>query len=434
MSSKQVESSKFLAKFMSVSIAISEQVHLRSMQSAFVVLMPLFILAGFAVLISNVLFPMLASGDTLVMLQSFGLAIVNGTLNISALAVATLIGYFLAQNKQFGNPLAAAVVSMSSFVMMLPLSVTQVIGDSSHEIGGVISYSMLGPGGMIGGIVVGLLASEVLLGISKSKALKINLGSSVPSGVGRSFEVLLPIMLSCMIMVSASMLLKLSTGHNLLDFIFLLIQTPLAFVNNNLFGFLLLNSLATLIFALGIHHNVITASFIGPIMGINMNENMLAFAAGEEIPHILTSAFHSMFTGMGGTGMTLSLLVAALIAGNKQSKTMARLSIGPGIFNINEPVIFGYPIVFNLPLMIPFVLFQMLSIVIGYSATALGFVRPAVAQIPWTVPPILSGFLATGGDWRAAALQLAILIMGVFLYLPFMKISESVYAKAERVV
>jgi cellobiose PTS system EIIC component len=429
VSSDSVMNNKFIEKFIDVSVKISEQIHLRAMQSAFVVLMPLFILAGLAVLINFVFFPVIASGDTLSMLQGWGEAITNGTLNLSALAVATLIGYFLAENREFRDPLAAATVAMACFVMMLPLGVEQVIDGQSMTLGGMVSYNMLGTGGMIGGIVVGLLATELFIGISKSKALKINLGDGVPSGVSRSFEALLPMMFTCMLMVSVSLVLKVTTGRDLLAVIFLLIQTPLAAVNNSLPGFLLLTSLASLLFTLGIHHNVITASFIGPIVTINMNENALAFMAGQEPPHIITATFREVFMVMGGTGMTISLLVAAFIAGNKQSKTISRLSLGPAIFNINEPVIFGFPIVFNLPMMIPFVLFPMLSGLLAYTATAMGLVNKTVVMVPWTTPPIISGFMATAGDWRASVLQLVILAMGVVIFMPFMKMSESIAAK-----
>ncbi|MDR2832894.1 MAG: PTS sugar transporter subunit IIC, partial [Streptococcaceae bacterium] len=97
---------------------------------------------------------------------------------------------------------------------------------------------------------------------------------------------------------------------------------------------------------------------------------------------------------------------------------------GPGLFNINEPIIFGYPIVFNLPMMIPFVLLPAFGLIFAYFATAIGFMNHTVVLIPWTTPPLLSAYLATGGDWRAIVVQLIIIGFGVLLYLPFMKISE----------
>ncbi|TAT59585.1 PTS sugar transporter subunit IIC, partial [Enterobacter cloacae] len=111
------------------------------------------------------------------------------------------------------------------------------------------------------------------------------------------------------------------------------------------------------LFTLGIHQSVVNSVVLEPFLLINTNENMLAFANGQPIPHIINNIFVPTFGMVGGTGSTISLLIAIFIFSRQQSaKQVARLSLAPGLFNINEPVIFGLPIVFNLPLMIPFVL------------------------------------------------------------------------------
>ena len=96
----------------------------------------------------------------------------------------------------------------------------------------------------------------------------------------------------------------------------------------------------------------------------------------------------------------------------------------PGLFNINEPVIFGLPIVFNPFLIVPFVIAPVFSLLTAYFATSVGLINHVVVQIPWTTPPVISAFLATGGDWRAAVLQLVIIIITIFIYLPFLKMDE----------
>lgn len=162
-----------------------------------------------------------------------------------------------------------------------------------------------------------------------------------------------------------------------------------------------------------------------------MNENMAAAAAGKEIPHIINSTFVPTFGMLGGTGSTICLLIAAFLffRKNQQYSELGKLAVAPGLFNINEPVIFGFPIVFNLPMIIPFVLTPAIGIIIAYFATAIGFMNKCTVLVPWTTPPLLNGFLATGGDFRAIIVQLVIIIIGVLLYLPFMKISERVSRK-----
>lgn len=114
---------------------------------------------------------------------------------------------------------------------------------------------------------------------------------------------------------------------------------------------------------------------------------------------------------------------------NKGTRNVAKLSIGPGIFNINEPVLFGYPIVYNITMAIPFLLVPVMGILISYFATVLGFMNPCVTMVPWTTPVLISGFLATGADWRAIIVQALVLVLGILIYMPFVKINDRVLAK-----
>ncbi|HBL8262786.1 TPA: PTS sugar transporter subunit IIC, partial [Listeria monocytogenes] len=117
----------------------------------------------------------------------------------------------------------------------------------------------------------------------------------------------------------------------------------------------------------------------------------------------------------------------------KDYKDISKLSAAPSLFNISEPIIFGLPIVFNPLLIIPFVLAPIFSLTTAYYATAAGWINHVVVQTPWTTPPIISGFLATGGDWRASVLQVIIIVVTVFIYLPFLRMDEKVaFATAQK--
>lgn len=134
---------------------------------------------------------------------------------------------------------------------------------------------------------------------------------------------------------------------------------------------------------------------------------------------------------MGGTGLTISLIIAVfLVSKYKPFKQVGRLALVPGIFEINEPIIFGFPIVFNIPMMIPFVLSPVIGGLIGYFATAVGFVQPLSVYLPWTTPPLISGFLASGGDWKVVIVQLIIIVVTTLFYIPFIKIAERVAKKS----
>lgn len=423
---------KFLDKFAEVSGKIGNEVHLRTLRDSFAVIMPLFILAGVAVLFNNVIFPKVSSGAVLENLQYWGNVIQQGTLNIAGLLLAPTIGYMLARNKRFENPIAASVVALASLVMTNP-AVTKVVVDGSDKTvnaSGVISSANIGTTGMFGGIIVGLIAAELFMWFSKSKKLRINLGENVPPAVSSSFAAMLPAMFTLAIISFLAMLLHAFGNTDLISLITNLIQEPLRKVNTSLPGVLLIYSTGNLLFTLGIHQTVINGTLLDPLLLVNLNENMAAYGAHKAIPHILVNT--DQFGMIGGSGSTLCLLIAVFIfSKSKANRQVAGLSSVPGIFNINEPVIFGFPIVFNIPMMIPFVLQPVIGLTIQYVVTSLGWMNRVVVMVPWTTPPLLNTYLATAGDWRAPIWQLMVIIIGVLLYLPFMKISEKVMKVSE---
>ncbi|WP_027108846.1 PTS sugar transporter subunit IIC [Lacticigenium naphthae] len=422
---------KFMEAFVNIAIKIGNQVHLRSIRDAFATIIPLFILAGLAVLVNWAVLPWFLSEDALVTAQRFGTSITRGTLDIAGLLLAPTIAYFLAKNKKFDNPISVAVISLATFIAMMPL---QLMGTSTAgvevELDGYLSFSNLGTQSMFAGIIIGLLAAEVLLKFNKIEAIKINLGEQVPSAVAKSFNVLLPAIFTISLFAGVSLFLSLVFGMDLISLIVNLIQEPLRKIGTSLGGYLLLYSLGNLLFSFGIHQSVINGPFTEPFMTQNINENMTAFNEGLEVPHILTLSFQTAFAQMGGTGSTISLIIAVFIFSKISAyKEIAKLSLAPGIFEINEPIIFGLPIVFNLPMMIPFVLLPIIQTLIAYAATAAGLISRTVVYIPWVTPPVISGWLATGGDWRASVLQIILITLGVLVYLPFLKISEQVLVR-----
>ena len=419
----------FIDKFTEVSVKVGGQVHLRSLRDAFTTIMPMFILAGLAVLTNNVIFPWFLEGERLASFQTFGNVITNGTLNIAGLLIAPMIAYYLAKNKDFENPVSAIAVATSTLVIMMAVqySVTPVGMEEAVTVGGILTYGSLGTQGMFAGILIGLLATEIYMKLANIKQLQINLGDQVPPAVGKSFSALIPTLLTLGIFAVISAVLIEAFDTDLITIISTMIQEPLRKVNTSLLGFLLIYSTGNFLFTLGIHQTVINGSLLDPLLLVNMNENMAAANAGEAAPNIINSAFVTVFTQMGGTGGTFALILAVLLfVKYKPYKDVVNLSLSPGLFEINEPIIFGLPIVFNIPMMIPFVLTPVIGALIGYFATAVGFIKPLTVLIPWTTPPLLSGYLASSGDFKVVLVQLVILTITTLFYLPFLKISERV--------
>lgn len=428
-----MENSKFVDKFAAFAGKLGNQIHLKTLRDAFATVMPLYILAGLIVLLNNTVFKWLFTGDTLTNFQYWGITIANGTLNISSLIIAVMIGYYLAQNRNYSNPLATAMLSLVALVVMMPNTVQVAVDGSEVKsvVSGILPFENIGTGAMFAGIIVALIATELFIRLTKVKALTINLGDNVPPAVGKSFAVLLPVILviSCFGLVSA--LLFKMTGMNLINLITTFIQEPIRHIGTGLWGAIIIYSLGNMLWLFGIHQAVIYSSILEPLLLINITENIAAYNSGQAIPHIINLSQVQSFALMGGSGSTICLLIATfLVSKSAVSKNVAKLALGPGIFNINEPVLFGYPIVYNVSLAIPFIGVPALGILISYLATSLGLMGPCVIQVPWTTPVFFNAFLATGGDWRAVVVQAVILAIGVLCYIPFIKVNDRVSLEA----
>ena len=151
-----------------------------------------------------------------------------------------------------------------------------------------------------------------------------------------------------------------------------------------------------------------------------IQQNMDALAKGVELPNIVTKPFLDSFAWMGGGGMIICLVIALFIGSKREDyRAITKVSMIPSIFNVSEPLMFGLPVVFNPILGIPLVLVPMVTTTIAFFATQLNLIAKTSVLIPWTTPPIISGFLATNGDWRASVLQIILMAVGVVIYLPF---------------
>lgn len=427
----------FFDRFGMVAQKMGNQIHLRTLRDAFATFMPFMMLAGFVTLFNYVIFDpagflsSVISSGILEKIQSIGTPIASATLSITSLLIVAAISYHMCQNRNYENTIAAILVSISSLMVLTPMMTTFTPEGAKNalEIPNVIPLDYIGASGMFVGIFVGLMATELFIKLSKNKKLQINLSGNIPPAVMKSFNVMIPIMITIVSISIVGFLVKELFHSDVNTLITTLVTAPLSKVTTGLPGFLLITSVANLFFGFGIHQAVISGSLLDPFLIQNMQENMAAYANHEEIPHIINMAFKDTFAVMGGSGNTIALLIAIFIFSRRQDyKDFAKLSVTPAVFNISEPIIFGLPIVFNISLIIPFILAPIFSLTIAYFATAMGFINHVVVQIPWTTPPVISGFLATAGDWRAAFLQIIIIAVSVFIYLPFLRIDEKVTA------
>ncbi len=294
-----------------------------------------------------------------------------------------------------------------------------------------LTSNQLGTNGLFVAIVMSLVATSVFIWLSGIDKLKINLGEGVPPAVAASFNVMIPMAITLMGCGLIAALLAGFFDTNVPAIINMVVTEPLrVFVGDNIWGASFIFCMGMLLFTLGIHHSTINSTLLEPIMLVLMTENTEAFNQGLPVNmenyNYLNSDTQAVFGTMGGSGCTIGLIIATFAFSKSQSaRAICALATAPGIFEINEPIIYGYPIVYNLPLMIAFVLSSFIGYVGSYFMTVLGLMNPCFVLVPWTTPPLINSFLATAGDWRAPICQLALIAVITVVYTVFMKVAEA---------
>ena len=240
-----------------------------------------------------------------------------------------------------------------------------------------------------------------------------------PKPIPQSFAALLPAAFVMTAFVLIRFIFSLTPWDNAFNFVYSVLQLPLQHIGGTLTAMILVYLFAHILWFLGIHGTNITDSMFMPILYALSAENLAKVNAGQLPENIINVQFQNLFATYGGAGSTLSLLiVAVLIAKSKRLKQLSKLSILPAIFGINEPVIYGLPIVLNPILMVPFILVPTINIIISYITMNIGLVPiPNGVIMPWTTPPIVSGFLSS--NWQGAVLQIFLIALGCLIYYPF---------------
>jgi PTS system cellobiose-specific IIC component len=222
--------------------------------------------------------------------------------------------------------------------------------------------------------------------------------SSVPPAVSNSFASLFPGALVLMVVWVIRMIVEATPMESIPNIITFVLQDPLSHLNNSLPGAIVVELIICLLWFFGIHGSNTVSGVMMPIWLGAMSQNAAAVQSGKEIPNIVTQQFYDNFIHMGGSGATLGLaFMIAFLSKSKELKTLGKLVVGPAMFNVNEPIIFGMPIVMNYKMVLPFILAPMANVITTYTAMSTGLVAKTMGiMVPWTTPPIISGYLATG--------------------------------------
>ncbi len=396
-----------------------------------------FTIVGSMFLVFNVLpltFPALAGifESSFFLVSDLYMLANSATMGILALYFCIVLGYeysrIIAEEEDLDlTPINGALLSVFALFMSLPQLVIEggkmirVTDESSTiingwEIGGD-GVARLGSVGIFTGIVMAILAVQ-LYRLCVVKKWIIKMPDEVPLGVSRAFTTLIPtFFVAFVVLIINGILVALGTD------IFKLIAIPFGFVVNitdTWLGIMVIYFLVHALWLVGIHGANIVFSFITPIALSNL-------AANADGAHIaLAGEFNNAFVTVGGSGATLGFtLFLIYMAKSKQLKILGRAAIVPALFNINEPLIFGVPIIYNPFLAIPFFLAPMASATIAYFAIKLELIKPIIANMPWPSPVGVGAFIGTGGDWKAGLVAILCAFVAFLVWLPFAKFYDA---------
>lgn len=390
-----MQDNALLNKLLIFANKFSSQRHITAIRDGFVALIPLTIIASFWVLINNLILSpqngLLKNVAGAARWMDLGGQVYNATLGIMGILIACTIGYKLSQS--YGEDgLFGGVMGIVSFVLVLPAQTTLVdIKGNSVTAGAVLTQTQTSATGMFLAIIATLIPAflvTTIMGLVEVLVIWL-LHTDIPSLIERFF------------------------------------QAPLLASFQSLGGVLIYVFLSNLLWAFGLHGTFILGSIGEPVMLTAIQQNMDALKKGAELPNIVTKPFLDCFGWMGGGGMLFCLVIAILIASKREDyRSITKVGLIPSAFNVSEPLMFGLPVVFNPLLAVPLVLVPIITTSIAYIATSVGLIAKTSALIPWTTPPILSGYLATNGDWKASVLQVILLALGVVIYLPFVYLTN----------
>lgn len=425
MTEKSSKMDKFMEvltnKLLPIANAMNGQRHISALKQAMLVTVPLTIVGAFFLVLAqppvdpttmeatNLFFKFMlgwkswATANQSILLMPYQL-----TIGLLSVYTSFAISFFLAKEYKMSainNGIQGLLIFLS--VAAIPTDIDGVIN---------IPTSFLDAKGMFTAIIVGLLTVEISRFMEKHN-IKLNMPDSVPPMVSAPFEILIPIFANILIFMGINQGLIAITGAGLVSLVQTLLA-PFLSASGSLASIVFINFLMTTFWFLGIHGASVVSAVVTPITTANFAENAAAYQAGTEIPHVFAGYYNSFF---GGWITYPALLVCILlIAKSSQLKSLSRAAVIPNLFNINEPLIFGLPIVMNIILIIPTYICTFINIVVSYILMDNNIIGKFVLNIPWTTPGPLGVFLSTL-DWKATVLWFILFVVDLFICIPFVK-------------
>ena len=417
---------------LSISSKVETNKYLGSIKEAFTMFVPFIIVGSFGSMLN-----ILVSGANglaqwvpwLSNLSPAFTAINFVTISCMSLPIAFLIGYKLAEKENLPQ-LESGLIGLLSYLAVCPNTISTVVeGLKDPVVVNGLGAGVIGAQGLFVSMIMSMVAVKFFGLLTNIDAIKIKMPDSVPTGIARSFNILIPIFIIITAFSVGGCLFNTFTGNYLNVWIYNIIQLPLQALANTTGGILVLALVNQLFWFLGIHGGMVIEGVRGPLSAAGLAENISAVQAGGVATNILTRGFWTSFVVIGGAGNTLGLVLLMCKSKSKHIRSIGRLSVLPGICGINEPVVFGLPLVLNPIFAIPFILNSVIAAFIAVVATNIGFLTCGVLDCPPGLPVFVTGFISYG--IHGIIVQAIILIVTFIIWVPFVLMSNK-QAKLEQ--
>ncbi|WP_369136158.1 PTS sugar transporter subunit IIC [Klebsiella variicola] len=403
---------------------IAQQRYVLAIRDGFIAALPFMIVGSFMLVF---IFPPISSNTTF----QFAKAWLNFSANyreqlmlpfnmsMGLMTIFISVGVGASLGKQYSlDPITTGLLSLMSFML--------VAADLKN---GALSMQYFSGQGIFTALLCSIYATEVYSWLKK-RNITIKLPEQVPPGVSRSFEVLIPVIVIMITLHPLNLFIEHATGMILPEAIMAMLK-PLVAASDSLLAVILAVLLCQILWFAGIHGTMIVTGIMNPFWMANLASNQAALAAGEAIPHTFVQGFWDHFLFIGGVGSTLPLAILLIRSRAAHLRTIGRMGFVPGLFNINEPILFGAPIIMNPILFIPFVFIPVINAILAWYAIDLGLVEKVVMMTAWTTPAPIGASWAT--NWAIAPVILCFICMAIasLMYYPFVKAYEKTLLAAD---
>jgi PTS system cellobiose-specific IIC component len=384
--------------------ALSQNTYLSAIRAGMVSVVPLTIIGGMFMIVAFL--PVKGWDKTIEPYLQLLQVPVTATFGLLSVFVCFSIGYDLGKQLKQDPMISASMATLIFLLLQLKLE--------------DLTFPMdrLGSRGLFTAVLIALITVRVQKFFT-DKNMVIKMPESVPAVVYESFLSLTPLFFLVVVFWVIRFVLGVDIDH-----IIQIAFKPLVFALNTLPGILVYAFLVTLLWSVGINGDNAMDAIVAPIFLQYLTANVEAMTAGQPLPFVTAYGFFTTFVNVGGTGATIALALLMWNSKEPGFRKVSRLSLPTQIFQINEPIFFGFPIVLNPIFMVPYVLSALALTTSTYLLMELHLINRPFINVPWTTPPVIGHFLVSGGDWRAAVWGVLSIVIAMAIYFPFAKAAE----------